>query len=198
MHPLVFVFPDWLPLLGGRPLYAYGVLFGFSLIAGWAFTARNARKAGIPPRVTTWALVLTCIGGILGARVLFLMVNPDAWQGPVSLLRLDSGGLVAYGGFLGGALLAATYVVLVGKRSFLDMADHAAPAIFLGVGLTRLGCTLFGCDYGAPSSGPLAMRFPMWSGETALAMGQRIAGFSTTFKAKPRLCMITSRCRSTR
>jgi len=42
----------------------------------------------------------------------------------------------------------------------LRWADVAAPAVVLGTAITRVGCLLFGCDFGARSDLPWAIRFP--------------------------------------
>jgi phosphatidylglycerol:prolipoprotein diacylglycerol transferase len=72
---------------------------------------------------------------------------------------LGIGGLVMYGGFI-GALIAGTIFFKVKKLPFLPYADACAPSIGFGIFLTRIGCFLNGCCYGAPASGPLAIKFP--------------------------------------
>jgi phosphatidylglycerol:prolipoprotein diacylglycerol transferase len=73
---------------------------------------------------------------------------------------LLGGGLTAYGGFLGGAL--AGYLCLRG-RAFWPLADAASPALGLGIAVTRLGCFLGGCDFGAVTAQPWAVRYPAGS-----------------------------------
>src|SRR5262249_34036083 len=67
------------------------------------------------------------------------------------------GGFAAYGGFLGGALAAW---LALGRRDFLAYGDTVAPALGLGTALTRVGCFLAGCDYGAPTRLSWGVRFP--------------------------------------
>src|SRR5262249_30485254 len=67
--------------------------------------------------------------------------------------------LVAYGGMIGG-FLASWYHCRKRKIPLLRWADVAAPSVVLGTAITRIGCFLFGCDYGARSSLPWAVRFP--------------------------------------
>jgi len=42
----------------------------------------------------------------------------------------------------------------------LRWADVAAPSVVLGTGITRIGCLLFGCDFGARTDLPWGIRFP--------------------------------------
>ena len=82
---------------------------------------------------------------------------------------MRSGGLVAYGGFLGGFAGAAAYMRRRGM-SLLAFGDAAAPAVAAGTGLTRVGCYFYGCDFGqrlgTDAPGWLAQlgTFPNWTG----------------------------------
>ena len=60
---------------------------------------------------------------------------------------VNRGGLVAYGGMIGG-FLASWYGCHKRKIPLLQWADVAAPSVVLGTAITRMGCFLFGCDYG--------------------------------------------------
>jgi phosphatidylglycerol:prolipoprotein diacylglycerol transferase len=159
MHPILLHLPGW---LGGRPLYSYGVMLGLSFLAGWLLTSWLARRDGIENRVVRRVLIAAMAGAIVGARILFLIAYPEAWQGPASLIRLQEGGLVAQGGMLGG-IVAAVIVCRWHALSFWRFADHAAPSLALGLGLTRIGCFLNGCCFGRVTDSFLGVRFPAGS-----------------------------------
>jgi phosphatidylglycerol:prolipoprotein diacylglycerol transferase len=72
---------------------------------------------------------------------------------------INQGGLVAYGGMIGG-FLYCVYGCRKRGIPLLKWADVSAPSVVLGTAITRLGCFLFGCDYGARSTLPWAVRFP--------------------------------------
>lgn len=100
------------------------------------------------------------IGGWVGAR-LFLI--PTGWkyftEDPISFL-LSSSGWVWYGGLIGGVVAA---YLLARKRQMplLLLADIAAPALAMGLGIGRIGCQLSGDgDYGVPTDLPWAMSYP--------------------------------------
>ena len=59
-----------------------------------------------------------------------------------------------------GGFLASWYCCRKRSIPLLQWADVAAPSVVLGTAITRVGCFLFGCDYGARSSLPWAVRFP--------------------------------------
>jgi phosphatidylglycerol:prolipoprotein diacylglycerol transferase len=87
------------------------------------------------------------ISGVVGARALYVVANHAEIGGVAEWFDLRSGGLVAYGGFLGGFAGAAVHA-RIKHLALLDLADGAAPAIACGLFLTRIGCYLYGCDFG--------------------------------------------------
>jgi phosphatidylglycerol:prolipoprotein diacylglycerol transferase len=71
------------------------------------------------------------------------------------------GGLSFHGGLLGGILAGLLFAW--GRRvPFATLADMTAPGLALGYGITRFGCLLNGCCYGAPTGLPWGIRFPLY------------------------------------
>jgi phosphatidylglycerol:prolipoprotein diacylglycerol transferase len=110
--------------------------------------------------VTGVPVVLLC--ALAGSRFLYLANHLDEANDLADWFRLSSGGIVAYGGFLGGALGAA---LVFGRSSigFFNAADVMAPSVALGTALTRIGCLLNGCDFGTPTTVAWGLRFPQGS-----------------------------------
>jgi phosphatidylglycerol:prolipoprotein diacylglycerol transferase len=153
------------------PVMSYGAMLALSLAAGWVLTLRLAERAGLERDVSAHAYVVAALSGMVGARLLYVLTNPGEFQSPLGVLGFGAGGLVAYGGFVGG--FAGSFFALRRLRvPFLVWADAAVPSVALGLGLTRIGCYLYGCDFGRPlaSGAPLARlgSFPHW-GEGSLA-----------------------------
>jgi phosphatidylglycerol:prolipoprotein diacylglycerol transferase len=127
----------------------------------------------------TW----TAVGAIAGARLLYILTNIDDYQSFSSWFDLRSGGLVAYGGFLGGFITAWAFWKMK-KIPLIPFADIAVPTLASGLMLTRVGCYLYGCDYGrpldedAPGFLKTAGTFPKWQedAQPALACNQTING----------------------
>jgi phosphatidylglycerol:prolipoprotein diacylglycerol transferase len=107
----------------------------------------------------------------------------DQYDSIGSWFDLRSGGLVAYGGFLGGFVTALAFW-RIKKIPLLPFADVAVPTLASGLMFTRVGCYLYGCDYGRPLEGSApswlqsAGTFPKWDGEAypAFACDQTING----------------------
>jgi phosphatidylglycerol:prolipoprotein diacylglycerol transferase len=145
----------WTPV----PIYSYGVMLGTSLIVGWFLTMRFARQDGIPQEDGAAIYMWTAVWSIIGARLLYVVTNFSDFESITEIFMVNRGGLVAYGGMIGG-FFASWYGCHKRKIPLLKWADVASPQVVLGTAITRMGCFLFGCDYGARSSVPWAISFP--------------------------------------
>jgi phosphatidylglycerol:prolipoprotein diacylglycerol transferase len=146
------------------PIYAYGVMLGTSMIVGWFLAMRLAKDDGIHQETAGAIYMWTAVWSIIGARLLWGITNPSELFPPngnfMRLFKVWEGGLVAYGGMIGG-FLASWYNCHKRNIPLLRWADVSAPSVVLGTAITRVGCLLFGCDYGRPAEGlAWAIRFP--------------------------------------
>lgn len=128
-------------------LPAYGVIVALAFTAAFLLVHARAERAGIEPDKLLPVYLAAGVGGLLGARALFLLaVNPGGLLDPSAWLA--SGGMAYYGGVLGG-LAAIVGVALATKIPLLPLFDLAAPALVLALGIGRLGCFMAGCCHGA-------------------------------------------------
>ena len=97
------------------PIYSYGVMLGLSLVVGWYLTLTLAERDGLPKETMANCYVITAIAAILGSRILYVVTNPDEFKQASDFFALRRGGLVAYGGFLGGYL--GSWLYLRSQRS---------------------------------------------------------------------------------
>ncbi|MBC8131686.1 MAG: prolipoprotein diacylglyceryl transferase [Deltaproteobacteria bacterium] len=146
----------WLPI----PIYAYGVMLGTSMIIGWFLAMRNARQDNLSSEAAGAIYMWSAVYSIIGARLLYVITNPATFiADPVEIVRVNNGGLVAYGGMIGG-FLASWYGCRRRNIPLLKWVDVGSPSVVLGTGITRMGCFLFGCDFGRRSDLPWAVSFP--------------------------------------
>jgi len=181
MHPVLFSIPTpW----GAIPIYSYGVMLGSSLLFAWYFIMYMGKKIeGYNRELLASCFTWTAVGAIIGARLLYIFTNLDSYDSLGSWFDLRSGGLVAYGGFLGGFVTALAFW-RIKKIPLIPFADLAVPTLASGLMLTRVGCYLYGCDYGrplkdtAPDWVQSAGTFPKWDteGYPAFACDQAING----------------------
>jgi phosphatidylglycerol---prolipoprotein diacylglyceryl transferase len=158
------------------PIYAYGVMLGASLVVGWYLTLPLAERDGLPKETMANCYVVTALAALAGSRILYALTNPDDFKSLSDLFQLRNGGLVAYGGFIGG-LLGSWAFLAPKKIRLLAWADDAVPSLASGLMITRIGCYLFGCDFGqrlsdnAPHWLKTLGTFPHWAAGTLASGG---------------------------
>ncbi|MEW5742264.1 MAG: prolipoprotein diacylglyceryl transferase [Myxococcota bacterium] len=152
----------------GIPIHTYGLLIGAGFItavtaAGWLATREWPGKLGLERRdqvfdFAFWAF----IGGIVGSRVLFIIVNWKDYAAQPSKIFDLGGGLVFYGGLI-GAVIAAIWFTRKNDIDFWRFADVCIPTVSLGQAFGRLGCFSAGCCWGRITThehAPFAVEFP--------------------------------------
>jgi phosphatidylglycerol:prolipoprotein diacylglycerol transferase len=160
MKPVLFKIP-----LVGWNIYSYGVMLGLSFIVGWYLALYLGGREKLPKERIGNCYMVTAISAIVGARLLYFITNLDRLSSPLDFFKLYEGGLVAYGGFLGG-FLGSWYYMHRHRISLLAWADIAVPCLASGIFLTRIGCLLYGCDYGSVTDLSWGISFPKWEDGT--------------------------------
>ncbi|OGG05480.1 MAG: prolipoprotein diacylglyceryl transferase [Candidatus Glassbacteria bacterium RIFCSPLOWO2_12_FULL_58_11] len=146
--------------LGPLEIKSYGVMLAISFLLGYLVAQKRAARNGIDVTVLLDLCFYILISAIAGSRAFYVVTHWEEYSAhPLSALSIWEGGLSMMGGVLLG--LAVSWLFLKKKGvSFTRMADTLAPSIALGVGLTRIGCFLYGCCYGLPSDVSWAIHFP--------------------------------------
>ena len=139
------------------PVYSYGFSLAVAFILATVLAVREGRRRGIDPdRIIDLALYV-CVAGILGARLLYVILELPAYIAePANVIRLKDGGLSFFGGLFAAILVGIWFCRRSGIQTGV-MADIAAPLVALGYSIVRVGCFLNGCCYGVESSVPWAM-----------------------------------------
>lgn len=188
--------PAWRGRWESLPIYSYGVMLGLSLVVGWYIVLglmrrqcpeTDAARREEYMRNMADCYVFTAFTAVAGSRVLYILTNLSEFPTVESMLKLRSGGLVAYGGFLGGLLGSILFQRYKGYR-FWPWADATVASLGTGLTITRLGCYMYGCDFGRPlpPSAPGFLKrlgtFPHWhDNHGAPAWQQHVSmGFRST------------------
>ena len=158
MHPILLK-------LGPATIYSYGAM----LVAAFLIATRLAVLAAsrLPPGVGAMSpeqtLDMSCwslLGGIVGGRLFYVALQPDLFlQTPLEVVALWHGGLVWYGGFLGGVFAAWLYARSQ-RLQALAALEQLIPFVALGHAIGRVGCFLNGCCYGRPTQTWCGVVFP--------------------------------------
>lgn len=149
----------------GVPIRGYGVMLLLGVVSGVGLAAWRAHRAGLDPEMIMSLAFSTVIGGIVGARLLFVFQYWDRLRGATwretmgNLLSVDKGGLVVYGSLI-GAGVAFLFFTWKHRVHALALADLIAPSLALGLALGRVGCLMNGCCFGGPCDLPWAITFP--------------------------------------
>src|SRR5262245_29266156 len=146
--------------IGPLTLQTFGICFALAFICGGVLVGKRFTELGKPVDWAYESLFCALIGGLVGARVDYVIENYDQVSDDLLGNIFTGSGLVWYGGLIGGAVAV---VIWAWYRGFLGLAllDTAAPALALGQAIGRIGCQLSGDgDYGKPWDGPWAMSYP--------------------------------------
>ncbi|HTT68948.1 MAG TPA: prolipoprotein diacylglyceryl transferase [Gemmatimonadales bacterium] len=145
--------------LGRFTLTGYGIMMmlGF-LVAGWIY-GRELQRRSLDPAVAWDTVVIAVVGGLVGSKLYFA----------ISVGRIAAafsrGGLVWYGGLIGGAGAVFAYMWLK-RLPIRSCLDAVSPSLVVGYMLGRVGCFMVNDDYGLPSRLPWAVAFPEGSPPT--------------------------------
>ena len=150
----------------GMAIRGYGVMLLAGVSAAVALAAYRAKRRGIHSEIIYAMAPWAFFGGILGARLFFVIQYRDQFTGDTigetigNMLKFTEGGLVVYGSFIGG-FIAVTYYIVRHHLSWLRLGDVVVPCIFIGLALGRIGCLMNGCCYGGRcDEGGFALHFP--------------------------------------
>ena len=143
----------------------FGLFLALGLLLGVGLSARLGARGGFERQLGAEGLFGALVGALLGARTLYLV----GARAPVSAalgFALGEGGLSGYGAWigasLGGWLSCRAYFRRRGGRDRVRATqawfDVAALGAVLVIAITRLGCSLQGCDFGRA----LPARAPAW------------------------------------
>lgn len=132
----------------------HGLLTALGVAVAVLVAGRLAQRAGMVPdqvyNVALWAIP----GGIIGARLFHVVDKWDFYsQNLGAIIRLTDGGIAIWGALIGG-FVAGVISAKINGYSIGKLADVAAPGIILGQMVGRVGCTINGDAYGAPTSMP--------------------------------------------
>jgi len=146
--------------IGPLTIFSLGLLWALAaFVAAW-IVRLELKRYGYDPEIAASVVTAAAIGGLLGARLLFILEASESFtQAPFDFI-FSGAGFSWYGGLFGGAL-AAAWVFKKHKLPLARAADIAAPALALGYGIGRIGCFLAGdATWGRVSDVPWAMAFP--------------------------------------
>jgi phosphatidylglycerol:prolipoprotein diacylglycerol transferase len=159
IDPIALPLPFW-----PHGIHWYGLMYLLAFGAAW-WIGRTRVRAGRLPGVDENGfgdlLFYGMLGVVLGGRIGYvLFYGLDAFlENPLSLLRINEGGMSFHGGLL-GVLVACAWWARSRRLHFFDTMDFVAPLVPSGLGFGRLGNYIGGELWGRPTDGSWGVVFP--------------------------------------
>lgn len=152
--------------IGDFPVRSYGLLLAISFFLGVWYVQRMTKRDGKPFDHYLTAAYIMIFGGVIGARLAYVLFHLDEFSGrwldsinPFGGSEFGIAGLNLYGGVI-LAIVGTVLYCRLKKISVLEVFDYFAPTLGLGLGITRIGCFLNGCCFGTPTDLPWGVSFP--------------------------------------
>ncbi len=144
MRPVLFYVLDF-------PVYSYSIFAVLAYLAALGYGWVAAGRLGLDRVHVIDISLYLFVGGIIGARLLFVIVDHQRFvKNPLDILKIWKGGLVYYGGFA-GAWAAGSWFAIRRKLDYWLWADLVAPSAMIALAIGRIGCFMNGCCYGKVS-----------------------------------------------
>ncbi len=117
----------------------YGLIIAFGMILAIIFGLSQMKKFGINPDRATDVIIFGIIGGVVGARAYYVLMNWDYYSQDIkTVFQTRNGGLAIYGGII-GALVTGLIVCRVRRVKILPMFDVTSMGFLIGQGIGRWG-----------------------------------------------------------
>jgi phosphatidylglycerol---prolipoprotein diacylglyceryl transferase len=146
--------------IGPVDLQTFGICLALAFLASGLTMSRRLRELGKPADWVYEMVFAALIGGLVGARVDYLIQNWSEVSDDLLGNIFSGSGLVFFGGLIGGAIGVLIWAAWRGWLGW-QLCDAAAVPLIMGYVVGRIGCQLSGDgDYGIESDLPWAMAYP--------------------------------------
>ena len=136
----------------------HGLALGLGFFAGAYVFTFEGRRRGLPEERIGSLVLASLVGGIVGARLFYVITHLPAFDNVGDMLAIYQGGTTLIGGIAGG-LIGVSPIVRRNRLGFLRTLDSAAVALPLGIATGRIGDLVSGDHLGKPTSWLLAFRY---------------------------------------
>lgn len=169
--------------IGNFSVSSIGIFLAAGFLYGMFLIWRLARAWDMEEEKTLDLILLTFLGGLVGARIYFVIEHLQLFIAlPLNMVLIHKfPGFSFWGGFLGGWL--SLYIFAKRQRQdFWQLADIAVVGLLGGLIMSDIGCLLGGCNAGTtsnaffaiPQEGMIGKRWPVQAIEAVLlAFGLR-------------------------
>ncbi len=141
--------------LGGLEITWHGLFTAVGVIVGVAVAAWFGRRAGFSEDTIYNVALALVIGGIIGARGLYVLEHLDTFRhDPGDIFRVNTGGISIYGALIGGTAGAWLYAFIRRMPDIPRAADIAGMGGILGMATGRIGDVINGEHFSSTTGLP--------------------------------------------
>ena len=140
VNPYIFTFPESFPLLGGRPVAWYGLLWAMVFVVGYFIMKKIYKKENLSDDMLDKLVFGTLIFTIVGARLGHCLFYEPGYYlaNPEKFLYVWEGGLASHGGAIGILIWLLIYSKKL-KKPYLWILDRVVIAVAIGGAFIRTG-----------------------------------------------------------
>jgi phosphatidylglycerol:prolipoprotein diacylglycerol transferase len=133
----------------------HGLFTALGVIIGVAVATAFARRAGYQEDTIYNVALCLVIGGIVGARTLYVIENfSDFKDDPLDIIRVNTGGISIYGALIGGTIGGWLYAFIRKVPNLPRGADIAVMGGILGMAVGRIGDVINGEHFASDTDLP--------------------------------------------
>lgn len=157
MHPIIHAL--------GRSIPTYGLCLAVAILVGCGWFIWRIKQAHGDVNDMFIICAISIGFGLAGASLLYWCITYDIkeiFEDIISgkFIIFKSGGLVFYGGLIGGVVGFFTGAKITKQRDWNMLANAAAPCLPLAHAIGRMGCFFGGCCFGIHYDGWCAVHLP--------------------------------------
>lgn len=140
MYPILFS-------VGRINIYTHGLMMAIGAAFGGLIIFFLAKKQGLKTNLILDLCVYAMFAGLIGSRILYVILYYNEFSSFKEMLYIWYGGLVSYGGIIGGLLIAWLFLKTK-KEQVLEWFDVGIIGLMVGWAFGRIGCFLNGDSFG--------------------------------------------------
>jgi len=146
-------------------IYTFGVFLVISFFWGLFWLWRNLKRTSFKESEIFDGVSISLIGGLLGARLLYVVMHFDKFGVDILKFILINGypGLSMIG-FLIGCLVTLLIFTIIVNISFLEVASYLVPSLFLSIGIGKIGSFFAGSTVGSSTDFFLSIQYIGYQG----------------------------------
>jgi len=131
--------------LAGIEITWHGLFTAVGVIAGVGVAAAFGRRAGFSEDSIYNVALALVVGGIIGARALYVIENWSLFEHDIGqVFAVNTGGISIYGALIGGTVGALGYAVVSRLPNIPQAADIASMGGIIGMAVGRIGDVING------------------------------------------------------